>query len=193
MALITFMEVVDAAIMTVILGFIFKDIFRSPQPVEYDPLRGGFRAPRQLDLANLKFAMLVTAPAIILHELGHKFVAMVFGLDATFHASYWGLGIGVALKLIGSPIIFFVPAFVSYPGGATNLQNALIAFAGPGVNLLLWLGAALALKKARRLSSRQRVALYLTSKINMFLFIFNMIPIRPFDGGHFFASLFSMV
>ncbi|MBC8444116.1 site-2 protease family protein, partial [Candidatus Woesearchaeota archaeon] len=33
--------------------------------------------------------------------------------------------------------------------------------------------------------------LILTKKINLFLFIFNMLPIPFFDGGHFFSSILS--
>jgi len=48
-----------------------------------------------LSWKDFKFAIIITAPAVILHELAHKFVAMAMGLTATFHAWYTGLGIGV--------------------------------------------------------------------------------------------------
>ena len=111
------------------------------------------------------------------------------GLFATFHAAYTWLGLGVVLKLVGAPFVFFVPAYVAHSAAALPWQSALIAFAGPGVNLILWLGAAYILKKSKNLSHTKSVALHLTSKINMFLFIFNMIPIPGFDGWHVFSGL----
>jgi len=77
----------------------------------------------------------------------NKFVALGFGLSATFHASYFGLSLGVFLRLIHSPFIIFVPGFVSITGG-TPLQYSIIAAAGPLMNLILWLGSALILKKS---------------------------------------------
>jgi len=63
-------ELFDIIVMTVILGVIFQDVFRRyRKPYEF------YREVR-FDWEGLKFAMMITAPAIILHELAHKFVAM---------------------------------------------------------------------------------------------------------------------
>jgi len=133
--------------------------------------------------------MLVTAPAIILHEFGHKFVAIAFGATAVFKAAYTFLILGIVMKFLNFGFLFFVPAYVTYSTvGITYFQSALIAFAGPFVNLVLWLGAKLILKKSN-LKGWKKQALFLTSKVNMFLFIFNMLPIPMFDGFHFFKNL----
>jgi len=183
MAFITVTEIIDILIMTFAIGFIFKDLFKKPTEIDHDPLT--YHKPnRFINWNDLKFAMLVTAPAVIFHELGHKFVAMSMGLYATFHAAYTWLGLGVVLKLIGTPFIFFVPAYVAHSAAASPLQSAIIAFAGPAVNLILWLGSMYILKAAKKLTRTQHVALVLTKRINMFLFLFNMTPIPPFDGGH---------
>jgi len=174
-------EIIDLIVMTLAIGFIFKDIIRMPRYVQ-DPITSGF------DIENFKFTCLVIAPAIVLHEMAHKFVALGFGINATFHASYPGLLIGVVLRLIHSPFIIFVPGFVSTIGG-TPLQNSIIAIAGPLMNLALWLGSLFILKKHTSLTGKQRLALIITKQINMFLFIFNMIPFPPFDGGHFISGL----
>src|SRR3989344_844259 len=82
MPIITIGEIVDLILMTIFVGYIFSDII----PVRrdsYDPLthyRRGF------DFEALKFAILATAPAIIVHEMAHKFMALGFGLSATFFA-----------------------------------------------------------------------------------------------------------
>jgi len=174
-------EIFDLVIMTLAIAFILKDFIRMPRYI-HQPLTTGF------DIENFKFTALCTAPAIILHEMAHKFVALGFGLSATFHAHYGGLLLGVVLRLIHSPFIIFVPGFVSTMGG-TPLQYSMIAVAGPLMNLVLWLGSSIILKRAASLTSRQRLALVITKQINLFLFIFNMIPFRPFDGGHVVSGL----
>ena len=182
----TAFEIIDILIMTLVLGFIFKDFFRphvrvskSFDPIEYYKSK----TKTFFDWQNMKFAIIVTAPAIILHEFGHKFVAILFGATATFHAAYMWVGLGIVLKLIGSSFIFFVPAYVAHTAVSTPLQSAGIAFAGPAVNLILWI-SAWALLKTSKFSQRNTSILHLTSRINMFLFFFNMIPLGFFDGSH---------
>ncbi|MBW2985578.1 M50 family metallopeptidase [Candidatus Woesearchaeota archaeon] len=177
-------ELIDVIIMTLALGFIFKDIFVRPSS-PYDPLT---YYKKKINLENFKFAIIATAPAVILHELAHKFVAIAYGLEATFHAHYFFLGIGILMKLLNFGFIFFVPGYVIHSGLATHFQTAAIAVAGPLVNLVLWLGSAFILKQ-KNVKKKYIPLLFLTKKINMFLFIFNMLPIRPFDGGHFFMSI----
>ena len=193
MVLLSPQEIIDIVIMTVFVGFIFSDIFgRYHHKDTSDPIAAYTRPLKSERFENFKFAALVTAPAIILHEFGHKFVAIAFGLHATFHAAYTWLGIGLLLKLMNFGFIFFVPAYVSYPALATPFQSMLIAGAGPFVNLAIWLGTAAYIKSGK--AARKHLTFFaLTSKINMFLFFFNMIPIPPFDGFHFFNSLWHTI
>ena len=114
------------------------------------------------------------------------------GLSATFYASYFGLGLGVFLRFISSPFIIFIPGFVEIHG-ATTTQSILTAFVGPGTNLLLFAIAAIVLKRAKKLTQKQAIFLHLTKQINLFLFLFNMIPIPPFDGGHVFGGLWDLI
>ncbi len=180
-------EIIDIVIMTLALGFIFSRIFER-QSMRSDP----FRIRKPFDFQSFKFAAMVTAPAVILHEFGHKFVALSFGINAVFHASYFGLAIGVALVLANFPFIFFIPGYVSYPNvSVTYMQNALIAIAGPLVNLILFGISYLLLKRAK--NQKHIALLYLMKQINLFLFIFNMIPIPPFDGGSFFFNLIKAI
>ncbi|MBI1973144.1 M50 family metallopeptidase [Candidatus Woesearchaeota archaeon] len=175
MVLFTFQELLDLAIMVVGLGYIFMGFVRLPRPTDEFFQHQGF------DWKGFQFAILITAPAIVLHELAHKFVAMFFGLLATFHASYFGLGLGIFLRLIQSPFIIFVPGFVAIQG-ASPLERAITAFVGPGINLLLFGIAWYFLHHAPRLTYRQKFLWHATKQINLFLFLFNMIPIPPFDG-----------
>src|SRR3989344_5999683 len=176
MPILTLMELIDIVIMTAVLGYIFMDVLRKPfSPEDYIKLR-------RFDWKSFKFACLATAPAIILHEFGHKIMALSFGLEATFNAAYFWLGLALLLKLAHFPFVFFVPAYVSITGSATNLQYSLVAFAGPFVNLILWIGSLLILK-TMKIKQKHIPLLILTSRINMFLFIFNMLPIPGFDGS----------
>lgn len=177
-------EIADIAIMTVAVGYIFMDLF-IPRTV---------RLLRGFDWKALWFACMVTAPALIAHELAHKFTALLSGLQATFHAAYTWLGIGVVLKLIHSPIIFFVPGFVSIecavqPCITTPITMAATAFAGPLLNLTLYAISWLVLKNRRRMARKKFMFWIVTKHVNGFLFILNMLPLPGFDGFKVYASL----
>ena len=191
MPLITFGEIIDLVLMTFFVGYIFSDIIPIRRSESYDPL---LHYKKRFDFEALKSAIMATGPAVIVHELAHKFVALGFGLDAVFYAFYRSsftflLGIfAIVSKLTGFGFMFFVPGFVSISGTGTHLQFALAAFAGPLVNLILWIGASFLLKY-KKYRKKNYVLLILTSRINMFLFIFNMLPIPGFDGYKFFSEM----
>jgi Zn-dependent protease len=176
-------EIIDIAIMTVAVGYIFMGIFKFSQ----DKFATGF------DWKAFKFACLVTAPAIILHELGHKFAALFYGFEATFHAAYTWLGIGIVLRALQTGFIFFVPAYVNI-GCATQecvippIQMSAIAAAGPFVNLAIFFICWILLKR-KDLKKHTRIAIYVTKQINLFLFVFNMLPIPMFDGFKVYSGL----
>jgi len=118
---------------------------------------------------------------------------MGFGLQAVFNAAYGWLGFGLLLKLLNVGFIFFVPAYVSINGIGSPLVFSTIAFAGPFMNLILWLGAAYALKQKKLVKEKYLPFVYLTKQINMFLFIFNMLPIPGFDGFKVYQGLFQLI
>lgn len=190
MPLITIGEIIDLVLMTLFVGYIFSDAIPSRREA-YEPLT---HYKRGFDVYRLKFAVLATAPAIIFHELAHKFVALGFGLDAVFYAFYRSsftlmLGIFTIIsKLTGFGFMFFIPGFVGISGNGTHLQFGLTAFAGPFVNLVLWLGSWYLIKH-RKYGKRHFLLLVLTQRINMFLFIFNMLPLPGFDGYRVFTGL----
>jgi len=181
--------------MTLFVGYIFSGLFGrfTPKNYEDDPVAYYQKPSSRFLTPELKMSIMVTAPALILHELAHKFVALTMGVNAIFHAFYANgttlvLGVLALLaKLSNFGFFLIVPGFVSICEGMTScpisaLQASLIAFAGPLLNLLLW-GAALLLIKYGNVDKRYLPLLYLTKKINLFLFFFNMIPIGPFDGA----------
>ncbi len=172
-------EVFDVIVMTLAVGYIFSSIFK--------------HSSLGLDKNAFLFACLVTAPALIFHELAHKFVAMGFGLNAEFHAAYIWLLIGIIMRLINFNFIFFVPAYVSIGAGiaqVTPSTSAIIAFAGPLMNLVLFT-IAWALLHQKKLKKNTYLFLYITKQINLFLFVFNMLPIPGFDGLKVYQGLFN--
>ena len=182
---ISLIEIVDIIIMTFAIGYIFSDFFRR-EPLEgYDPLTYYKRPPLW---ENIKYAAMIAAPAVVLHELAHKFVAMSFGASATLHAPYFWYAAVILLKLMRFPLLFFVGGYVTHTL-LPPLQSSLVAIAGPLTNLILWL-AALTIVKYKLIDRKYYKILVPMGKINMFLFIFNMLPLPGFDGFNFFASLF---
>jgi len=181
--IITLEEILYILVLTLALGYIFAGYIRYPvaQPVT-----------RQQQWKDIKFAAMISAPAVILHEMGHKFVAMAFGLPAVFKIFWPGLGIGVFLRLINSPFLIIAPGYVTVPLNTPPLPMALVAFAGPFVNLVLWLGSAYYLKTHKRINKKLFITLLITKRINMILFIFNMIPIPPFDGSKVLSGIIEL-
>jgi len=203
MAIITLIEIFDLIVMSLFLGFLFSGMFRpfaKPEEEGYDPLEHyKKRQKTKFFTDEMKLAVIVTGPAIVLHEMGHKFAAMAYGVPAVFHAFYYSsfslaLGIiAIIMKLANFGFFFIVPGFVSICEGAAScplspMQSALIAFAGPGINLLLFLGSWIALKSGK-IDKKYMPILQLTKQINLFLFFFNMIPLGPFDGASVFRGV----
>src|SRR3989338_7563131 len=184
--IISLQEIVDLILMTLVVGYIFSDMFNRRVSLEkYDPLK---QATKTIDWESIKIAAIVTAPGIILHEFAHKFVAIAYGLSAVFHASYFWLGIGLIMKMLGTGFVFFVPGFVSIAGGEA-MQLIFIAFAGPFMNALLWFIGWLIIKQ-NWIQKKYIPLIYAFKQINMFLFVFNMLPIPGFDGFSAYYQLY---
>ena len=187
-------EIFDMVVMVAAVGYIFMDVFKDARPQDHFEFSTGM-----FNWKNFKFAAAVVAPAIILHEFGHKFAAILFGMHAQFTAAYFWLFLGIALKLMGVGFIFFVPAYVAWGCGtiacvqtlaANPWIGTIIAFMGPAINLVLWQGTKWYLKH-KKVKKKYVPYLILTERINMFLFFFNLIPIPPFDGFSVVKGLWS--
>jgi len=184
MTFLTIGEVFDLIIMILAIGFIFSKLFKRKPKGNYDPLT--YYNKKNYFWQDLKYGIIIAAPAVVLHELAHKFTAMAFGATATLHAPYLMYAIAIALVLFKSPLVFFVGGYVTHTAlGA--LPSTVVAFAGPFVNLVLWLGIKPILKT--KYGKKHMHILLMISNLNMFLFIFNMIPIPGFDGFSFFEGI----
>jgi Zn-dependent protease len=105
----------------------------------------------------------------------------------------------MVLAIAGAPIFGWAKPV---PVVASRLRNPrlhmmLVALAGPGMNFLLALVAALGLALMAMAAPLERSfgTLFLLANlqnfllINVFLGVFNLLPIPPFDGGHVVEGL----
>jgi len=117
----------------------------------------------------------------LLHELGHKFVAIKLGCVAVYRAWMEGLVIALIFAFAtAGRFVFAAPGavYIYKKGGLTLREDGLISIAGPLVNVLLaffflWFFIGTKLIEIGMWGFR----------INMFLGAFNMLPIPPLDGS----------
>ncbi len=180
MGIITFQEIINLIILTAALGYIFSGFIRRPRNVD-----DYFKSSPEWE--DMKYAAMIVAPAVILHELAHKAVGLYFGFDSILGISAFGLGLGVILRFVRSPIIFFVPAFVMSTSAAHfPAKFAILALAGPAANFILYWLSDWALLS--RKWPKHNNAFIISRRINLWLLILNMIPIGFFDGAKVWAG-----
>jgi len=146
--------------------------------------------------------------AIVFHEISHGWVASAFG-DPTAkelgrlspnpvkHVDPVGtVALPMVLAIAGAPNFGWAKPV---PVVASRLRNPrlhmmLVALAGPGMNFLLAFLASVALaltagppQSGAGLFLQANLANFLL--INIFLGVFNLLPIPPFDGGHVVEGL----
>lgn len=148
--------------------------------------------------------------AIVLHEISHGWVANAFGdptardrgrlsINPIRHVDPIGtVFLPLILAVSGAPVFGWakpVPVIAARLR-KPRLHMMIVALAGPGMNLLLALAGAAAFALARwadpapgLLSAFLLINLLNFVAINIFLAIFNMLPIPPFDGGHVVEGL----
>lgn len=135
------------------------------------------------------FSFIAVGIAFLAHELiGHKLIAQRFGFHAEFKK--WNFGLGLALVSSFFGFIFAAPgAVVIYQSvnlwghrtSADRRQNGLISLGGPATNIvlaLLFIGIHFAFP----------LPLWeIAINVNVWLAIFNMLPIPPLDGSKVLA------
>lgn len=147
--------------------------------------------------------------AIVFHEVSHGLVANALGdptakqrgrlsFNPIKHVDPIGtLFLPMILAVSGAPIFGWAKPV---PVVARRLRNPrfhmiLVALAGPGMNLLLAVIAALFLGVLVGISPHGLFWAFLGQNllnflaINVFLAVFNLIPLPPFDGGHVVEGL----
>ena len=109
--------------------------------------------------------------SITLHELGHSLVAMAFGCRVR----------DITLMMLGG-----CATLLSMPRKAW--QEFLVATAGPAVSLMLALAGLLAPHYAPGLRGFPGGLVSYLGGLNLVLFIFNLLPAFPMDGGRILRS-----
>ena len=165
------------------------------------------------DLVYIVFEVLCFIPAIVLHEVGHGFMAYKLGdptakaagrlsLNPLKHVDIFGTVLLPAIMILaGGPVFGYAKPVPYNPRYFKDKRKGdlLVGLAGPGVNLLLaLLGSAIAWGVYAatggviyRGSVMNYVVIFLLYfvLINLVLMFFNLMPIPPLDGSSIFAFL----
>lgn len=146
--------------------------------------------------------------SVILHEVAHGLVADELGdptarfagrltLNPIPHIDLFGSILLPALLLaVHSPFIF--GAAKPVPVDYRNLRNfkrdmILVALAGPLVNFILAIVAAIVYRLFPHISHTGQTLLLQIIVMNLVLGVFNLIPIPPLDGSKVLASLVGFI
>jgi Zn-dependent protease len=129
----------------------------------------------------LVVSLLTAGVGFLLHELGHKVVAVKFGQIAEFRADYGMLFLAIMSAFVG--FLFAAPGAVHHRGMLTEREHGLIALAGPAVNLAL--AVVFIPIAALGIAGGWTLLWEIGSKgtaVNLFLAAFNLIPFASLDG-----------
>jgi Zn-dependent protease/predicted transcriptional regulator len=134
----------------------------------------------QQALTGIIFVVVLFA-CVVLHEFGHILMARRFGIRTP----------DVTLLPIGG-----VAAMERIPEKPS--EEILVAVAGPAVNLIiasiliLFLGDSLDLERFARVEEAKPSFLAQVAVANLVLFVFNLIPAFPMDGGRVLRALLAL-
>ncbi len=147
---------------------------------------------------------IATATGFIIHEMGHKYIAIRRGYIAHFRIWVWGIAFTILTIIVsggsfifGAPgAVYIIPASKTYYFGNyysnhktvdPYKDNMIISAMGPAINLAFAL-FFLALFNFSPLNSFIEVVGALGFGLNVGLGSFNMIPIPPMDGSKIFKK-----
>lgn len=138
-------------------------------------------------ISVLPIVMVGVAMGSLVHELGHKFVAMKYGYRAEFKAWPLGLLITFASAFIG--IVFAFPgSSQTYADNISDEINGKIGIAGPMANMVLALisiavaALMLPLKSYSIIFTLTYLIATIGFSVNSFLATFNLLPFYTLDG-----------
>lgn len=127
-------------------------------------------------------SLVVVGAGFVLHELAHKYVAIHYGAKAGFRM--WPFGLVFALLSAFLGFIFAAPGAVYIYGNIDTKQNGIISLAGPLTNVLLAFLFAFLFLGSGSIVLQAIGSLGIT--VNLFLALFNMLPLFILDGSKVF-------
>ncbi|MEA1993565.1 MAG: site-2 protease family protein [Euryarchaeota archaeon] len=128
-------------------------------------------------LKMLPMTIVTVGTAFILHEMAHKYVAQWYGFPAEFRK--WDLGLFLALGSSFLGFLFAAPGAVHIYGIGEPRAAMKISIAGPLTNL----GVALGAIGLSVLFKDIENFLFFLAYLNLFIAMFNLLPIPPLDGS----------
>ena len=167
--------------------------------ITYQNFLGLFTGGGSLEIVIAGF--IATATGFIIHEMGHKFVAIRHGYVAHFRLWMWGLLLTLFIVVFsGGGIVFGAPGAVYIAPAAVALygydstirprdpeqENMIISAAGPGINLAFAI-AFLTLFIVAPAGFLGTIGFF-GFELNVGLGSFNMIPVPPLDGSKIFRK-----
>ena len=168
--------------------------------ITYQNFLGLFTGGGSLEIVVAGF--IATATGFIIHEMGHKFVAIRHGYVAHFRLWMWGLLLTLFIVVFsgggivfGAPgAVYIAPAAVAYYGYDATIrprdpeqENMIISAAGPGINLafaITFLSLFFLVPLGSFLSTIAEFGFLLNAGLGSF----NMIPFPPLDGSKIFRK-----
>ncbi len=151
-----------------------------------------FRTDLDVFLRNLLPAAVGVSLGFILHELAHRFVAKHYKCYAEFRLWSQGLILALVLAIVSNgSFIFAAPGAVYIQQSAdlwgrvqiSKKHNGLISIAGALTNIAL---AIIFLSLALLANIEPQMFLF-AAGVNIWLAVFNMLPIPPLDGSKVFG------
>jgi Zn-dependent protease len=135
--------------------------------------------------------------SIVLHELAHGFAAMSQGDDTPERAGHITMDPVVHMGIPSLIMLVFVGmSWGQMPVNTSNFRHkwsdAFVSAAGPLSNLAIALMACviIAIAKSRDISLLSTEFFSMMAMINVYLFLFNLLPVPPLDGFTVFSEIF---
>lgn len=130
---------------------------------------------QNMSIDQILLVLIALVMTVLLHELGHALVAMAVGMH------------GVSITITG------LGGLCSYSGERHPKQELVISMAGPATNLLVAWITWLFLSNGMPADETLRFLVGYFWLWNLWLGIFNSLPIFPLDGGQMALSISRMV
>lgn len=159
-----------------------------------------------LTISHVLFTFLIVIFSIILHEIAHGYAAYIQGDETANRAGRLTLNPLPHIDPVGSVIVPFLAFSVAgtffgwakpVPYNVHNVRGrfgeVFVASAGVLTNLALAIVAGIAFKVFMMqglLTETLAQNIFTVIAVNLSLFLFNLIPIPPFDGMAIIQSLF---